>query len=371
MKNKVFENSSINNCSGENSESGFSMMELMIAMVIFLIITGSVYGLLQVGRVDRNRSSNRADIMKNARAALHLIGRDALNAGFGFHKSGAIVPDNLISTRLGVPPDTNNERDILTSVISGNDLFTNDLQTDPNERTDIISFAYRDLSFNGSNAIDLERAVSGSAPDITKVRTINVEARNANNFDLFLIESPISQIAVIATRVVNGRNIEFAPNDPLGLNQPFNGIGENRSLLRGCAENETDNCTNYTKATLKRITWVSYRVKQDGTLVRVRYGNNAGESAAEQIREQPLAYNVKALQFKYVLSNGTVTDDPVAGVDGIRGTIDDNPGNCNLIRQISISITIQSTELDEQTKLPQEIKLQSTFSARNLGYDEG
>jgi prepilin-type N-terminal cleavage/methylation domain-containing protein len=84
-----------------NDQRGFSLLELMIAMVIFLIVTAAIYGLMQVGRIDRNRSSRRSDVMKNARVAIHLIGRDALNAGFGYHRRGAIAPDNFLSTTFG------------------------------------------------------------------------------------------------------------------------------------------------------------------------------------------------------------------------------------------------------------------------------
>ena len=53
-------------------DDGFSLIEVIISMVIFLIVTTAIYGLLQVARVDRNRSSRRADILKNARVAVHL-----------------------------------------------------------------------------------------------------------------------------------------------------------------------------------------------------------------------------------------------------------------------------------------------------------
>ncbi len=103
----------------QKSQLGFSLVEMIVAMVIFLIVTGAVYGLLQAGRIDRNRSSRRADIMKNARAAIYLIGRDALNAGLSFHRNGAIVPDDFISDTLGFPVDADNERHRLTSVMAG------------------------------------------------------------------------------------------------------------------------------------------------------------------------------------------------------------------------------------------------------------
>lgn len=59
------------------SELGFSLIEAVVAMVIFLIVTASVFGLLKIGRLDRNRASDRADIMKNARTDKYRQSRRA------------------------------------------------------------------------------------------------------------------------------------------------------------------------------------------------------------------------------------------------------------------------------------------------------
>lgn len=358
-----------------NSERGFSLLELMIAMVIFLIVTASIYGLMQVGRVDRNRSSRRSDVMKNARVAIHLIGRDALNAGFGYHRRGAIAPDNFLSTTFGLPADADSDRDMITSIIAGNNLFTNNLQTTTTARTDIIAFAHRDISFSGGANLELQNVgtpsgVPATARLQTKLATGPTSAVNAKKFDLYLVESDTSQIAMMATNIQSTSQIDAAPGDPLGLNQLFNGTGNLGSLLRKCTSSSDTNCTTYL-ATAKKFNLISYRVKQDGTLVRIIYGNNTGAASDQQVQELPLAYNVEDLQFEYVLENGTVTDNPSAGPDGIIGTSDDETEDFNLIRQITVTIKVQSTELDEQTGRPITITLNATFSARNLEYDAG
>lgn len=358
-------------CGISKNQRGFSLLELMIAMVIFLIVTASIYGLMQVGRIDRNRSSRRSDVMKNARVAIHLIGRDALNAGFGYHRRGAIAPDNFLSTTFGVPVDADTDRDMITSVMAGNNLFTNNLQTSSTARTDIITFAYRDISFNGGANIELQGVSAPSgAPTTARLATKTLTgALNARKYDLYLVESDTSQIAMMATNIpATTSEIDATPGDPLGLNQAFNGTGNAGSLLRKCTSSADTNCTTYL-ATAKKFNLISYRVKQDGTLVRIIYGNNTGAASDQQVQELPLAYNVEDLQFEYVLENGTVTDKPSAGPDGVIGTVDDEAEDFNLIRQITVTIKVQSTELDEQTKKPITISLTATFSARNLEYD--
>jgi type II secretory pathway pseudopilin PulG len=354
-----------------SAESGFSLVEMIVAMIVFMIIVGTVYGLLQIGLIDRNRASRRSDVLKNARAAMHLISRDALNAGLSYNKSGAIVPDDFIAQRLGLPADPNTERDVLTSVIGGNNLFFDILNPDTNARTDLLAFAYRDGDFNGGNVISLNNAnAAGGAPETVRLQSAPNEARNAKGFDLYLVESDSSQVAVMATGLPSSSAIDVAPNDPLGINQPLNGTGTGVSLLQKCTEFVTENCTSYV-ASVKRFVWVAYKVKSDGTLVRLTFGNNSGAPAAEQIQEMPVAYNIEDFQVLYVLEDGTTTENPAAGADGLAGTDDDRPADFNLVRQITVTLKVQATENDEQLQKPESITLNGTFSTRNLEYDAG
>lgn len=355
----------------KKSQLGFSLLELIVSITIFIIITGAIYGLLQVGRIDRNRASRRSDMLKNARTAIHLIGRDVLNAGMGYHRRGAVVPDNFISTRLGTPADADNERDFLTSIIVGNNLETNSLNADSTVRTDFISFAYRDLTFNSGNNLSLSNvAVLSGSPQTAQLTTSAGQAAASKVYDLYLIESDSSQIAVMASGVPNTNTLNIAPGDPLGLNQPFDGAGVDGSMLKKCTVVITENCTTYL-ASAKKFTWVAYKVKPDGTLVRLIFGNNTGRPANEQIQEQPLAYGVQNIQFRYVLEDGTTVENPTLGIDNLPGTTDDQPLDANRIRQITVTLEVQSNEIDEQTKKAAVITLNATFSVRNLEYDAG
>jgi type II secretory pathway pseudopilin PulG len=357
------------------SERGFSVVEMIVAMVVFMIVIGTIYGLLQVGLIDRNRASRRSDVLKNARAAMHLIGRDALNAGLSYNKNGAVVPDGFITARLGIPTYPNNERDILTSVVGGNNLSIDILNPDSTARTDIISFSYRDTDFNTGNTITLNSASApGGAPATARLQTNPNDARNAKVYDLYLVESASSQVAVMATATTSN-SIDIATGDPLALNQPFNGSGISSSLLKACTVTITDNCTTYNGTTnvaaVKKFFWVAYKVKSDGTLVRQTFGNNTSGGSVAQIQELPVAYNIEDFQIRYVLEDGTATDNPAAGPDLLAGTADDIPSNFNLVRQITVTIKVQATENDEQTKKPESITLSGTFSTRNLEYDAG
>ncbi len=62
-------------------DSGFSMIELMIAMTVTLIISGAIYGLLTAGSTAFRREPEMADRQQNIRVAMDLISRDVFSAG--------------------------------------------------------------------------------------------------------------------------------------------------------------------------------------------------------------------------------------------------------------------------------------------------
>ena len=64
-------------------ESGFSLIELMIAMVVTLIVTGAIYGLLAGGNSAFRREPELADRQQNTRVAMSMIESDIANAGTG------------------------------------------------------------------------------------------------------------------------------------------------------------------------------------------------------------------------------------------------------------------------------------------------
>ena len=68
-----------------STASGFSLIELMIAMTVTLIISGAIYGLLTVGQRAFNREPERSDVQQNLRLAMDVLTRDIQNVGQGMH----------------------------------------------------------------------------------------------------------------------------------------------------------------------------------------------------------------------------------------------------------------------------------------------
>jgi prepilin-type N-terminal cleavage/methylation domain-containing protein len=62
-------------------DSGFSLVELMVAMTVTLIVSGAIYGLLTSGSNAFRREPEVADRQQNIRIAMDLVSRDVFNAG--------------------------------------------------------------------------------------------------------------------------------------------------------------------------------------------------------------------------------------------------------------------------------------------------
>ena len=193
-------------------------------------------------------------------------------------------------------------------------------------------------------------------------------AANANQFDLYFISEGSRTAMALITNKVDNSTLRVEIGDPLGINSPANGNADSINRLRRCPVPQpvpaVTNCMNFTgttTATAKKIFWISYGVTNDGTLVRTTYGNNTGATAANQIQSQPIAYNIQNFQIRYLMRDGTTTDDPSVG-----GTIQ---GAMNNVVQIEVKISSRVTVQENGVNIQKTVDLKSTFSTKNLNYD--
>lgn len=70
-----------------NSNAGFSIIELMIAMTLMLMALGIISSLLAQAMSVRQRESRTADALTTAQAALSVMSREIANSGFGIYES--------------------------------------------------------------------------------------------------------------------------------------------------------------------------------------------------------------------------------------------------------------------------------------------
>jgi prepilin-type N-terminal cleavage/methylation domain-containing protein len=86
-------------------ESGFSLIELLVAMVVTLVVSGAIYGLLASGQSAFRREPELSDRQQNIRVAMAMIERDVSRGGVSMPAftqvfapggdGGGTVPDSL------------------------------------------------------------------------------------------------------------------------------------------------------------------------------------------------------------------------------------------------------------------------------------
>lgn len=348
-------------------ESGFSLVEAIITVAIFLIVLAAIFGVLRAGNIMQNSVSDRSEITANARTAINYIGRETVNAGLGYSRTGAVVKDDFAFALMNIPKDSGPERDIFPGVIAGNNISASSLSVN-GEKNDVVAFISRDMEFNGGEpvviigqiTIPVIPLIGGTGDNI--LTTAIGDCSNCKVFDLFTIESADGNQALAMATGIYSVGISIKDGDPLGLNQKSTGPEATRSILTRCTTASPTNCFNYyPHATAKRVFLTSFSVDSEGTLIRTTYGNNTGASAAEQIQIHPLAYGVQSFQVRYLMQDGSLMDDPSSG--------NTDQMKMNEVVQVEFNITLRSETNVNGLTSTQLINVDSTFSTRNLRYD--
>ncbi len=337
-----------------HNQQGVTIVELIVAMVIFLLVTGSIYGVMQIATRSRSTVNQQVPLTKNVRFSLNLIGRDTLNAGFDYPLNNTVkLPDNRIFTLLNLPNDFDTTQDIVPPIIAGNNRTLN---TSSGQMMDQITFIFKDSTFNPVGAPGKQVSQSLSISAATTVGGIDqvVPVSGGSNAacsvnDIYVITGNTGSTLGVATDIGTDNTIKFANGDPLGFNQ--SGIG---GPLIGIT----------TPASIQRVRMTTYFVTADGTLNRREYAN----APATTFVDEPLIYGVADFQIQYILGDGTLSDNPSAGSDGIPGNGDDQQANLATVRQVRFTISVRSTELNAAGQ-PNRVTMSSTFSTRNLGYN--
>lgn len=108
----------------KQKQSGFSLIELMIAMTLTLVVLGVTVGLFARAFNTRTRESRRTDALTAAQAAISVMSREIGNSGYGLYDASNSVHKNGIVTA-----DSNGTKIRIRS----NPINQNPTTTDPGE----------------------------------------------------------------------------------------------------------------------------------------------------------------------------------------------------------------------------------------------
>ncbi len=344
-----------------NRSSGFTLVEVLMAMTIFMLVTGTIYGVLLVAQKSRTAVTSQVQLTKNVRLGLNLIGRDTYNAGFGYPlKNAVVLRDNRIAVLLGVPPDVDTSRDTVPPIMAGNNVNANTFNETPGVLTDQLTILFKDSTFNPQGAVPgkevsqpLNIGAATTTGGIDEIVPISGSNANCRVNDLYLVTGNTGSTLGVATALSGGNKVQFANGDLLGFNQTGTG-GALRSIT--------------TPASMLRVRMVTYFVTNGGILTRREYVNVPPPAPAAAFVDNPLVYGVEDFQITYLMDSGLEVENPSAGPDGIAGTPDDDQTALAAVRQVRLKISVRTTELDQRGQ-PLKLYQTATFSTRNLGYE--
>jgi prepilin-type N-terminal cleavage/methylation domain-containing protein len=306
------------------SESGFSLVELMMAVVITLVITGAVYGLMASGQNAFRREPELAERQQNIRMAMDVIMKDVANAGSGlptFVQTFTPGLDACAACPLGPDGVKTDEIEILTNSESRD--------TEPLCRTIGVPNS-ANLRLIRNTAIPVNTVVIPfTATGLWTLRNVTSTTTNgAAAFDC--TAGTHTQVGMLTA----------APGDPTGLNTP----------ATACEPNTWGNTTSPCELVgLSFANVVHYRIRMDTSVPPVpmleRWSSDAPGAIVGRapVGYQTLARGIENMQVQYLRADGTPGNPPT-----VPGTWVDSapavasPNYATLITQVRITLAARS-----------------------------
>lgn len=165
-------------------ESGFSLIELIIAMTITLMLLGLAASLLSGALGIRKRESRTTDALTSSQAALTLLSREIGNSGYGLTNNGIITADSnsqKLHFRSNVENGnaaTNSPGEDLTYYFDSNTQSIVRYDPNANPQTSVIVNRISDVTFQYFDYNGSSTPVSQTTPTNNTGRVrINISVR--------------------------------------------------------------------------------------------------------------------------------------------------------------------------------------------------
>jgi type II secretory pathway pseudopilin PulG len=173
----------------QNSQSGFSLIELVIAMSVTIVIATIASSLVAQSFRMRAREDTRSDAIADAQRALNIVTREIANSGFGLPDNG-VVPGDTSGSAIRFRANLNAYmRDGANQPVSGSEGVS-----DRDE--DIKYMMYND---NAANRHYLVRYDAVIAKTVGQREATTVLANRLDSFSLQYFDSNGNEILDYAT----------------------------------------------------------------------------------------------------------------------------------------------------------------------------
>src|SRR6185503_10492524 len=174
----------------QNSQGGFSLIELLIAMTVTIVIAGIASSLVAQSFRLRSREDARSDAIADAQRALNIVSREIANSGFGLIDNG-LVPDDTGQASIRFRSDLN----AYVRDASGNPVATAGFVVDPDE--DIKYSMYHDNDANRHYLVRFDVNVGGRQGTTVlanRLDTFSLEYFDGDGNALDVVNDPVNAI---------------------------------------------------------------------------------------------------------------------------------------------------------------------------------
>ncbi len=360
-----------------NPESGFTLVELMIASLVTLVVMGVAFSTFKDALALNDAVVQLSESSQNLRAGTNLLVRDLLQAGRNIPTGGISIPSGPAATAIKRPgpPESgfffkndDEESTTLTALTTGAGLGP----VISGKATDIVTILMDDpyldeLKLYPSNAGSSRARLAADGlsfnvgPHMHWILgdKANAIAPLAKGDIIYFANSSGSTLQVVTD--ITGSVVKFEPNkDVFNLNQPNAGAGSITEILPDpCAD--VPKCLAGTR--IRRVLMYTYYVHEETPgMPRLMRKLNHAEA-------QALAGVIEDLDLSYDLVDGTenpteIKDLPhAATVDGVAVTY-----SANQIRKVNVHVGVRSEAISARANDYMRNHLSTVISLRNLAY---
>jgi prepilin-type N-terminal cleavage/methylation domain-containing protein len=347
--------------------NGFTLLEVMIAMLVTLIVLGGALQLFTQSMRTSDLTVQRSEVQTEVRAALNQIERDLSQAGTGVPQGGIPIPS---AASLGTDPnfacdistcylvaDAPFTQGSLYSVTPGNAIGPN--ITGGPIPSDAIKITYVDPNVNWSAYLTSTITAAGTNVTMPAGTTpaVNDTAVGISPGDAVLLQNSNGSAVGMATSV-SATAIAFAASDPLNINQSTAPTGNIAAIATKGPP------VSYPLTKVSRLVMITYFLQAVVPVV-------AADGPDSRLMRQegahppvPVAEHIEELQITYDIIDSTgvlVANLPNA----VTGT---PPASApNQIRKININITGRSFRAGLKNQV-QRVNLSTSIGPRNLSF---
>jgi Tfp pilus assembly protein PilW len=349
-----------------NSDSGFSLVELLVASMITLAVIGVALTTFS-NAMDLNEVTTQvADSNQNLRAGTNLLVRDLLQAGRNIPTGGISIPSGSGATLVQRPSPPGTSYAFDTTTLTALSAITTGEAMGPviqGTTTDMVTILMQDsvlgpltvypfgtgpqpgnpdpatLSQDGSS-LD----VGGGLSWLTGDPTDGIPAIQKG--DLVMFQTPNGAVMQTVTNV-QSPTISFDVNDPFNLNQPAAAAGSITTVLGS-------------QLSVSRVYMYTYYVHNDAS------GTPRLMRAVNMFTPQALAGVIEDLTFSYDLVDGiynptNVKTLPFTSAQSVTY-------NANQIRKANVHVGVRSEEKSARQNDYIRQELSTIVDLRNLAF---